>query len=137
MERRKFLESIGIGAAFAITATCLGSCKKDAVTPTGTVDFTLDLLSADNLKLNTFGGYIIKNQVVVARTKDGNYAAATVICSHEGRQQIVYDVANNEYNCTAHQARFDLNGKGLNGNGSNGLTIYKTTLTGTNLRVYS
>ncbi len=134
MERRDFLEKLGIGAAFVLTTACLSSCKKDSVTP---ADLTLDLNASENAALKTNGGYIVTNGIVVARTTSGGYAAATVICSHEQKKQITYNKSTNEWLCTAHQARFDMAGKGLNGNGSGGLAIYQTTLTGTSLRVFS
>ena len=137
MDRKQFLNTLGLGAAFALTASCLGSCKKATTTPSGSVDFTLDLTQAANAALANNGGYIITNNCVVAKTVAGIFVAATVICSHEGRTQVTYDGTNNQWYCTAHGAKFSLTGGGLNGNGSNGLTIYKTQLTGNLLRIYS
>lgn len=136
MDRKDFLNKIGFGAAFALTATCLGSCKKEATKPSGPVDFTINLNDAANAALATVGGYVISNAVVIAKTASG-YAAATVICSHEGKQQITYRSGSNQWYCTAHGATFNINGTGVNGNASNGLTIYNTALTGTTLRIYS
>jgi cytochrome b6-f complex iron-sulfur subunit len=135
MERRAFLSTLGLGAAFALTATCMGSCTAD--TAVTTADFTLNLDDAANAALKTNGGYVISNNCVVAKDTSGNYVAATVVCSHEQKKQVYYDKAANIYACSAHGAQFSLAGKGLNGNGSGGLTIYKTTLTGNLLRVYS
>lgn len=137
MDRKQFLNSLGIGAALVLTSGCFSSCKKETTTPTGSIDFTLDLTAAANAALLNNGGYIVTNGCVVAKTTAGAYVAATVICSHEGKQQVTYDSTNNNWYCTAHGARFGLTGNGLNGNGSAGLTIYKTQLTGTTLRVYS
>ena len=137
MERREFLEKLGIGAAFALTSSCLGSCTKTDSAPTGTVDFTLDLSASANAALNANGGFIISNKVVVARDTSGNYVAATQVCSHEGNVQVSYNKASNNYMCSVHGATFDLQGKGTNANGSKGLTIYKTSLSGTSLRVFS
>jgi len=137
MDRKEFLNTLGLGAAFALTASCLGSCKKTTTTPSGPVDFTLDLNAAANASLANNGGYVISNGCVVAKTTTGNYVAATVVCSHEGKTQVYYNSTNNEFNCSAHGARFSLTGSGLNGNGSSGLTVYKTQLTGNSLRVYS
>ena len=137
MERRDFLEKLGIGAAFVLTSSCLGGCSKTDDAPT--IDFTVDLAAAANAALATNGGFIINaaNKVVVARDTSGNYVAATQVCSHEGNVQVAYNKATNNYQCSAHGATFDLLGKGTNANGSKGLKIYKTTLTGTKLRVYS
>jgi cytochrome b6-f complex iron-sulfur subunit len=134
MDRRDFLSQLGIGASFVLATACLGSCKTETVGP---VDFTLNLDDAANAALKTNGSYIVSNNVVVARTNAGTYAAATVICSHEQQKQVTYRKSSNTYFCTAHSAEFDLTGKGLNGNGSKGLTIFQTALTGTSLRVFS
>jgi cytochrome b6-f complex iron-sulfur subunit len=136
MERRAFLEQLGIGAAFVLTSTCLGSCKTDSVVAP-VAGFTLDLNAATNSALKTNGGYVVSNGVVVAKTINGDYVAATVTCSHEQKTQVTYDKAKNEWFCTAHSARFDMTGKGLNSNGSGGLAIYKVTLSGTTLTIAS
>lgn len=133
MERRQFLERIGIGAAFVLTTSCFQSCTKD--TSSGPVDFTIDLSTSANSALKNNGGYIVNSGVVVAKDSSGNYVAATQTCTHEGQKQIT--LKNNEWYCTAHGARYSLSGSGLNSDGSKGLTIYKTTLSGTMLRVYS
>jgi cytochrome b6-f complex iron-sulfur subunit len=136
MERKDFIAQLGLGAAFVLTAGCFGSCKKDS-TPAADVpvDFTLDLAAPANAALATNGGYLVSNGVVVAKNNAGAYVAATQTCSHEGLKQIT--LANNEWTCTAHGAKFNLAGSGLNSNGSKGLKIYNTTLTGTSLRVFS
>lgn len=134
MHRRKFIEQLGLGAAFVLTASCFGSCKK---TPTAAqnVDFTLDLTDAANAAILVNGGYLIKNDVVVAKNNAGEYVAATVICSHEGQKQVT--LKSNEWYCTAHGARYNLNGTGLNANGNKGLKTYNTSVTGNILRVFS
>jgi cytochrome b6-f complex iron-sulfur subunit len=143
MERRQFLESLGIGAAFVLTATCLQSCKSDnaggvtPTTPTGGLDFTLNLDDAANASLKTNGGYVIANGVVVAKDKDGKFVAATQTCSHQGFKLVVFDGAKNEFNCSQHGARFSTAGAGLNSEASKGLTVYKTALTGSSLRVFA
>lgn len=141
MERRQFLESLGIGAAFVLTTSCLQSCKNDnagGVAPTTTgVDFTLNIDDAGNSALKFNGGYVISNGVVVAKDKDGNFVAATQTCSHEGFKQVKFDNTKNEFLCTQHGARFSTVGAGLNSEASKGLTVYKTTLTGSSLRVFS
>jgi cytochrome b6-f complex iron-sulfur subunit len=141
MERRQFLESLGIGAAFVLTATCLQSCKNDndgGVTPTtGAIDFTLNIDDAANSALKTNGGYVISNGVVVAKDKDGKFVAVTQTCSHQGYKQVQFDGAKNEFNCSVHGARFSTTGAGLNSVASSGLTVYKTALTGSSLRVFA
>jgi cytochrome b6-f complex iron-sulfur subunit len=136
MNRREFIEKAGMGAAFALAIACTQSCS-ESTTPSGPVDFTLDLSQAAYAKLLTKGNYVVANSCVVAYGVDGNYYAATVICSHEGERQVIYDKTNDNYYCTAHGARYSKTGAGMNSTGSRGLTVYKTQLTGTTLRVYS
>ncbi|HMS29010.1 MAG: Rieske 2Fe-2S domain-containing protein [Saprospiraceae bacterium] len=136
MTRKDFLQRIGIGAAFVLTTSCFQSCAKEVIGP---IDFTLDLDLPANAKLKTNGEYLVTNSCVVAKTINGDYVAATVICSHEQRKEVLYDSSGDQFYCTAHGAQFDLAGNGLNSNGRKGLTIYKTTLStdGRYLRVYS
>ena len=135
MDRKEFLSKLGLGAAFVLTATCLGSCAGEVLAPMGNVDFTLDLTDPSNSKLANNGGYIIKDRVVVAKDMSGNYVAATQRCSHDGTHAII--LKDNEWFCTDHAAKFNLEGTGLNEKGKKNLTVYTTQLTGNLLRVFS
>ena len=96
---------------------------------------TVDLNASSAAKLKTVGGYlVVNNAYVIALAKDGGYIAATVLCTHEPKRQVIY--ANEEWFCTAHDARFTLAGKGINKNGSKGLSIYKVATDGSKLVVY-
>lgn len=135
MERRDFLAKLGVGAAAVLTIGCLHSCSKD---DDAVVDFTLDLNDPANAVLQNIGGFVIKNDVIVARTVDGTYAAATVICSHANNKRIRYSEFANEWQCDVHGARFQMNGRGINSNASRGLRIFQIELVDGNiLRVFS
>jgi nitrite reductase/ring-hydroxylating ferredoxin subunit len=146
MNRKEFLKTLGAGAAFAITFSCLGGCTNDngdifpeeiAIDPdpvTGAL-LTLDLSAASSSALKNNGGYLVKNKIVVARDLSGNYVAATVRCSHEPRDKVTF--RNNEYYCTEHGARFNTAGSGLNSKGSKNLTTYRTSLDGNTLSVFA
>lgn len=125
---------LGAGAALTLAVGCLESCSSSTA-PTE-IDFTIDLNQDQFKSLNTNGSYLIYNGVVISKGIDGAFYAATVICSHENEKKVLYDKSKNQYICSAHGATFDLTGKGTNKNGSSGLTIYKTLLNGTILRVY-
>ena len=137
MSRHQFLRQAGFQGAALLALYCGGqsltACKSDNVTPAPlTNPITIDLTNTANAALKTVGGYIVTNDVVVANTTQG-YKAATVICSHKGKKQV--ELRNNEYYCTAHDARFDLMGKGLNKHSEKGLTVYKVTQAGTVLTI--
>jgi nitrite reductase/ring-hydroxylating ferredoxin subunit len=139
MNRNDFLQKISLGAAFALTVGCLGACSQDenmaSPLPSGDVDFDVDLNDAANAALLTSGGYIIKNKVVIAKDTQGEYVAATQRCSHEGLYRVIYK--NNEWYCPEHGAKYNLQGTGLNSDGRKGLTVYKTELNGTILRIFA
>lgn len=140
MDRKEFIAKLSMGAAFALTVGCFGGCKKDeettpAVQADLNVDFTLDLTEPANSNLLNNGGYLFKGKVVVAKNVNGAFVAATVICSHEDLPDIIYK--NDEWFCTAHDARFALNGQGQNDKGKKNLLVYNTELNGDLLRVFS
>ena len=142
MERKQFLRSLGAGAAFALIFPCTQSCSKDDVEgeikaePTG-VDFTVDLDSEEALNLENNGGFLLKNDVVVARNLDGVLIAASQICSHQGYDQVrfVSDDGGIFY-CGVHGSRFEQNGTPLNQVTARALQVYQTALDGNILRVF-
>jgi cytochrome b6-f complex iron-sulfur subunit len=131
INRNDFLKQLGFTGASLLALYTLDSCQNESnITPSGT--FSLDLAAASNANLAKDGGYVINNSVVIARVGI-NYIAATLICSHEGREQITFK--NGEWYCTAHGARFDTTGKGLNSEGKKGLFVYNTSLSGNTLTI--
>lgn len=147
MERKQFLRSLGAGAAFALTFPCLHGCSKDdggengtiVEEPTG-VDFTVDLASSEAAKLTNNGGFILKNLVVVVKNLEGQYVAASQVCSHEGYDQVRFNsVDGGIFYCDVHGSRFDQDGSPLNqvdANPAKALKIYQTELSGDILRVF-
>ena len=145
MERKEFLRSLGAGAAFALIFPCVQGCSKDEVSgivkeqPTG-IDFAVDLSSSEAANLENNGGYILKNDVVVARNLEGELIAATQICSHQGYDQVrfVTDQGGIFY-CEVHGSRFQQDGNPLNQIGNTtakALKVYRTSLDGDILRVF-
>ena len=140
INRKQFLSKLGLGTGAIMATYCLGgftSCNDDDDYISGEVDFTLDLDESAYDALNAVGGYVRINKVVIAAVSEGTFVAVTQICSHEGKEKVTYRSSNNDFYCTEHGAIFDLEGKGLNSNGSKGILIYNTSLSGTLLRVYS
>jgi cytochrome b6-f complex iron-sulfur subunit len=139
MNRYEFLKNLGLSGATLFAALCAGSslqsCKKKSVVPQN-ADFTLDISAPDNSALQTNGGWLVRNDVVIARTNQGNFVAVTVICSHAQQKQVAFIAANNNFVCSAHGATFSVTGQGLNSTGAGGLRTYQTQLTGNNLRIF-
>jgi nitrite reductase/ring-hydroxylating ferredoxin subunit len=116
-----------------------------STTPTSSTGTTADVLGIKNplliINLATtsalakVGGYVAQSGIVVAQVSAGAYAAVTQTCSHEPRKQVTYNA--NEFYCTVHGARFDLNGAAKNSLGGRGIAAYKTITDGKTLVVYS
>ncbi|WP_108425846.1 ubiquinol-cytochrome c reductase iron-sulfur subunit [Flagellimonas amoyensis] len=145
MERKDFLRSLGAGAAFALTFPCLQGCSKDQVdgnieeVPTG-VDFTVDLTSQEGQPLSTNGGFILKNLVVVARNLQGEYVAASQVCSHESYDQVRFvNQDGGIFYCDVHGSRFGQDGTPLNqvdSKPARALKVFNTELDGSILRIF-
>ena len=145
MERKQFLRSLGTGAAFALTFPCLQGCSKDEIdgnleeVPTG-VDFTVDLTSQEAQALATNGGFILKSLVVVARNLQGEYVAASQVCSHESYDQVRFmNQDGGIFYCDVHGSRFSQDGTPLNqvdSKPARALKVFNTELDGSILRVF-
>ena len=146
MERKKFLRTLGAGAAFAIAFPCLGACSKDnegeegnTPVPTG-IDFTIDLESDEAQKLSENGGFIRKNLVVVAKNLEGQFVAASQVCSHQGYEEVEFTAQEGGiFYCGVHGSRFEQDGAPTNkvdNRPAKALKVFKTELSGKMLRVF-
>jgi cytochrome b6-f complex iron-sulfur subunit len=144
MERNEFLRLLGT-AGLAVCAGCsLESCSSSSDPspsgnsgPTG-IDFTLDLTAPANAPLLADGGSVYKSGVVVVclSASSQTYTAVSQACTHQGTT-IGFDVSKGNFLCPNHGSRFSTAGAVVNGPASASLKKYNTTLTGTNLRVFS
>lgn len=142
MERKQFLKSLGAGAAFALTFPCVQSCSKEGIkvdVPTG-IDFTIDLTSSEASDLAENGGFILKDLVVVAKNLEGNFVAATQVCSHRGYDQVRFNTAEGGiFYCDVHGSKFSQTGEPLNTVGlskAKPIKVYQIELNGDMLRVF-
>ena len=140
MDRKDFLNSLGMSAAAFAVINCIG-CKKSGGPSTGIsgptgINFTLDLSLTANSALLNNGGSLISNGVIVAKTTAGIYIAVQRSCTHEN-YNLTYQSVNKRFYCPNHGATFAETGSVTNGPASSSLTVYNTQLTGTSLRIYS
>ena len=142
MDRKDFLRSLGAGAAFALTFPCVQGCSKgeDGIDPkpipTG-VDFTIDLDSPEGAGLQNNGDFILKNEVVVVKNLEGNFIAASQICSHQQTDQVRFlEDKGGIFHCFTHGSEFDQDGNPINTITKNPLKIFNTSLNGNLLRVF-
>lgn len=142
MNRKQFFEKVGFGAVAVIIPACIAgvatSCTSDSVsgssvvTPPTNVDFNLDISTGS---LATNGGYLVTNGIVVARTLTGDFLAVSASCPHEGTN-VKYNSSGNDFFCPNHNAKFTDKGVVTQGPATSNLKEYKTTLTGSTLRVF-
>lgn len=140
IKRIEFLKSLGLKGASLMAVYCgvnvSSSCQNESnLSPSGAIDFTLDLTNASYSTLNTVGKYIVFNKVVIARVSSTTFAAVTQICSHQGQEQIVYNGSG--FYCPVHGASFSVTGAKINNVSNKGITAYQTSFTNTSLRVFS
>lgn len=142
MERKAFLRQLGAGAAFALTFPCVSQCSKsgdgggEIPIPTN-IDFTIDLNSAEGAQLENNGDFILKNDVVVVKNLEGDFIAASQICSHQQTDQVRFRTEQGGiFHCFTHGSQFDQQGTPLNTITAKPLKIFNTTLNGNVLRVF-
>lgn len=130
IKRNEFLKSLGLKGAALLAVYCGASaCQADeGVTPASNVDFTLDVTAL------AVGKYVINSKVVVARVSSSSYVAVSQVCPHENLLALTFNGTN--FYCGQHGASFNTSGTALSVT-NRSLTVYKTALTGTSLRVYS
>lgn len=138
MDRKEFLELVGKGTVSAFLIGCIGACSKSSpVSSTGAkVDLTLDITSSQYSALQTDGGFVYVQNIIVAKTIQGNYVAVSAICTHQGGI-VQYVNSNNSFYCPVHGSDFSTSGAVLQGPAVVALTQYKTVLNGNSLHIYS
>ena len=86
------------------------------------------------------GGFILKNLVVVVKNLEGEFVAASQVCSHKAYDQVRFvDAEGGIFYCDVHGSRFAQNGTPINqvdGNTAKALKVYGTELVGDMLRVF-
>jgi cytochrome b6-f complex iron-sulfur subunit len=134
MDRKEFLERMGIAIALPFCLSAVQSCSQSNPIPAPkNVDFTIDVSSG---ALAQNGGYVAKNGLIVARTLSGEFLAVSAACTHEGTS-VQYRASQNNFTCPSHGATFSSTGKVTSGPAKRSLSVYNTELTGTTLRVFS
>jgi cytochrome b6-f complex iron-sulfur subunit len=153
MERKDFIEQVGLSAASILIFGCMQSCSKsDSAAPTtppsnnnkptNKVDFTINITNSPYTSLNTAGGFYVDktNNIIIARTNTNpnEFLAVSSLCTHQ-QVTLEYQASNNRFVCPSppgHGSLFSSTGAVLNDPAKEPLKPYKTTLTGNSLRVY-
>ncbi|MBC3785366.1 Rieske 2Fe-2S domain-containing protein [Spirosoma utsteinense] len=156
MNRGDFLRSLGMSSAALMAFYCMGTtltaCSGDsdpapgntgttppatstgltgnAQTSKGAINFTVDLTNADFSKLKTQGEFVKVGDVLIANTKGGSYVTLQRLCSHQSEDRVVYQLASDNFFCSAHGSSFGTDGSvkfAAGGAGQAAMKLYKTT----------
>ena len=151
MERKDFIEKVGLSAASVLIFGCMQGCSKsDSPAPTPppsnnnnppkAIDFTINITTNPYTSLNTAGGFYVDktNNIIIARTNTtpNEFLAVSSLCTHQ-QFTIDFEPSNNKFSCSAHGSVFSTTGAVLFGPAASPLKQYKTTLTGNSLRVFA
>jgi cytochrome b6-f complex iron-sulfur subunit len=137
MNREEFLKQLGITAWLTCTGSVMLNCSQDDPAPgASNVDFVLDLTANQNAALNTVGGSLSSNGIIIARLSNTEFVALSRACTHEGTG-VNYRSNQQDFLCPNHGARFSTTGAVLQGPARTALRKYNTELTGNNLRIFS
>jgi cytochrome b6-f complex iron-sulfur subunit len=156
MERKDFIEQVGLSGAAILIFGCMQSCSKSdgpstntntgGGTGTGggggnntsTVDFTIDISKSPFDALKTNGGFYVDptTKIIIVKTTSGEIIAVSSVCTHQ-QASIVFEANNNRFYCAAHGSVFATTGAVTTGPATSALKKYQTSLTGTVLRVFA
>ena len=138
MERKEFLNLVGISVGAVILQNCMSGCTKASdpapaatppVTPPptgggtttvsgltgnnslskGVIDFQVDITKTDFEILKTNGQAVVTGDVIIARTKSGDFLVVEKACTHAGTT-IDFVSDNSTFKCSNHGSVFDSSG---------------------------
>ena len=149
MERKDFIEQVGLSGAAILIFGCMQSCSKsDGPTTnpgngsggnnTNTIDFSIDISKSPYDALKNIGGFYVDaiTNIIIVKTTASEIIAVSAICTHQ-QASIAYQANNNRFYCAAHGSVFTTTGAVTTGPATTALKKYQTTLTGTLLRVFA
>jgi cytochrome b6-f complex iron-sulfur subunit len=155
MERKEFLNLVGISVGAVILQNCMSGCSKGsdpapAVTPPvtppttgggtttvsgltgnnslakGAIDFSVDITKTDFETLKTNGQALVSGDVIIARTKAGDFLVVEKACTHEGTT-VNFVSDNTTFKCNNHGSVFDASGSATTGPATKALKKYTAT----------
>lgn len=149
MERKDFIEKVGLSTASILIFGCMQACSKSDAPATQSdgsnnnntnkqIDFTINITTSPYSSLNTAGGFYVDktNNIIIARTLTNEFLAVSSLCTHQ-QVTVDFESKNNRFYCSAHGSTFSTTGAVTNGPAASPLKQYKTALDGNNLRVYA
>lgn len=135
MNREEFLKQFSSTVLLTCTCGVLGCSSDDEPIPDN-VDFTLDLTLSQNAALNTPGGSVAANRIIIARLSATEFTALSRACTHQGTD-VNFRPTQQDFLCPNHGSIFSTTGGVVQGPATSPLRKFNTELTGDLLRVFS
>ncbi len=134
MTRRIIIQKIALGGlTIVLVPSVITDCKKDSsITETGNI--TIDLTDPSNSALNSTGGSIITQSIIVINTGSGNFVALSSICTHQSCT-VGFIKADNTLQCPCHNSVYTISGNVISGPAPAPLRSYSITRTGDMLTI--
>jgi len=142
MNRRELiLKALLGGAVIAVTPSVITSCSKDDQPEnpdnngdTGGKKLTIDLTSPNYSALNTAGGSVSVQAIIIANTGNNVFVALDSTCTHNGCT-VTYNQAANNFPCPCHQSVFSTSGSVVTGPATVALKSYPVSKSGNILTI--
>jgi len=137
MERKDFLKAtFAMCGMSLIPAAVLESCTKATTAAPSNVNFTLDLTLAANAALNTVGGSLVSNNILIIRSGASTFTALSAICTHQGCT-VGYNSSAKDIVCPCHGGVYNITGAVVSGPPPSSLTSYTVTQSGNIITIKS
>jgi cytochrome b6-f complex iron-sulfur subunit len=138
MERKEFLQkTFALCGLSLLPIGILDSCSKQSNAGPANVNFTLDLTNAANTSLNSVGGSLLVNGLIVIRASVTSFDALSATCTHAGCT-VGYDAKSTTIVCPCHGGTFDpATGAVISGPPPSALLKYTVTQSGNILTIKS
>jgi len=132
MERKEFIRTMLYGSAALVAASCLGACG--AKTPPENVNLTLDMSTPEYAPLQKVGGFIRKDDIVIARVAENEYIALSGVCTHMGGK-VEYQKDEDNFICHRHGSKFNDAGGVIKGPAKQSLRKYNVSVMGNSIKI--
>ena len=101
---------------------------------TNSGNITIDLSNASYSALNTAGGSMIIQGIIIANSGGGSYIALSSVCTHQGCT-VGYNLSANNFPCPCHGSLFSSSGTVINGPAASPLKSYTVNKAGNILTI--
>ena len=129
LTRADFLRLVGTSLGVIAFANGVSACGQESTVPTpaATVDFTVNWAKSPFNNLQTKGGYVVEQGVIIAQTLAGTFVAVSAVCTH-ANNALTYQKDGNRFYCPAHGSMFSTGGAVQNGPATSPLKSYDVTV---------